>query len=73
MQIEPHVAEALRRMAAEQGRSEEELIREALALYTAQALRPLPPGVGKYRSGRSDVSRRARELLRNAAKSGRWR
>lgn len=64
---------ALRRMSQAQGRTQAELIRDALQSYTANGKRPLPTGMGKYDSGRSDTSERADEILRNAAKKGRWR
>jgi len=49
------------------------LVRKALATLAPGNPRPLPPGVGRYRSGRSDVSQRADEILGRAAKQGRWR
>jgi hypothetical protein len=49
------------------------LIRAALAGFAHGNPRPLPPGVGRYRSGRSDVSQRADEILGCAAKQGRGR
>jgi predicted transcriptional regulator len=64
---------ALRQMAESQGRPQAELIREALDAYTAKGKRPLPRGMGKYDSGESHVSERAEEILRKAAKRGRWR
>ncbi len=42
---------ALRQMAETQGRSQAELIRDALAGYINGAKRPLPQGLGKYDSG----------------------
>lgn len=63
---------ALRHLADAQGRSRAEIIREALERYLHQAegqnSRPLPTGIGAYRSGRTDVSARAEELLKAAAK-----
>ena len=70
--LDPDVALALRQMAAVQGRSQAELIREALASYTRQVARPQPKGIGAYSSGRSDVSERADELLRKATQEGKW-
>lgn len=64
---------ALRRMAETQGRSQAELIREALAVYTNGAKRPLPEGLGKYDSGETHGAERARQFLRSAATKGRWR
>lgn len=65
--LEEETAEALKRLADLQGRSAAEVIRDALAAYTSKAERPSPKGVGAYRSGRSDVSERAEDLLREAA------
>lgn len=64
---------ALRRMSESQGRSQAELIRDALQSYTRKYKRPLLTGIGEFDSGRSDTSERADEILRNAAKKGRWR
>ena len=61
------MAEDLRRIAAAQERSETEIVCEALAAYV-QTARPLPKGMGKYRSGHAKTSEQARELLRQAAK-----
>lgn len=59
---------SLKQLAQAQGRSQAEVIREALAVYAAGADRPRPQGVGAYRSGCGDVSERAEELLRAAAR-----
>jgi predicted transcriptional regulator len=64
---------ALRQMAESQGRPQAELIRDALESYVKRGKRPLPAAMGKYDSGESDVSERAEEILRKAAKKGRWR
>jgi predicted transcriptional regulator len=64
---------ALRQMAETQGRSQAELIRDALATYTRKAKRPQIPGIGEFDSGHADTSERAEELLTRAAKHGRWR
>ena len=50
-----------------------QLIREALSAFGHGNPRPLPPGVGRYRSGRSDVSQHADEILGRAVKQGRGR
>ncbi len=71
--LDADVALSLRRMAESEGRSQAELIRDALEKFTRRQKRPLPRGLGKYASGQSDVSERAREILRDAAKKGRWR
>ena len=64
---------ALRQMAETQGRSQAELIRDALEAYTRKIKRPRIPGIGEFDSGHTDISERAEEILGSAAKRGRWR
>ena len=71
--LDPDLALSIRQLAEIQGRSQAELIREALQAYARQAPPPKPKGMGMYRSGRSDVSGRYRELLRQAVRERRWR
>jgi len=72
--MEPSVALTLRHLASVQGRSQAEIIREAIESYTSKSVtRPRPKGMGAYDSGRTDVSERAKELMRQAARSRRWR
>jgi ribbon-helix-helix CopG family protein len=71
--LEQEVALALRQLSAVQGRSQAELIRDALAAYTQGTVRPMPKGMGKYRSGEPDVAQRAKQILADAAKKRRWR
>ena len=67
--LDPDTVLAIRQMAATQGRSQAELIRNALHAYTRKGERLLPSGLGKYDSGETAVSKRAREILRSAAHS----
>lgn len=62
---------ALRRMSESQGRSQAELIRDALDLYTKSATRPLPRGLGKY-DGETHGAEHAKDFLRSSAKKGKW-
>jgi hypothetical protein len=71
IEIDEQTAEAFRQFAAQEQRPEGEM-RDALALYFQSARRPLPRGVGQYRSGRSDVSVQVRELLHEAGRKGQW-
>jgi metal-responsive CopG/Arc/MetJ family transcriptional regulator len=71
VQLNDDIAEELRRLAAAQERSETEIVCEALAAYV-QTARPLPKGMGKYRSGQGKVSEQARDLLRQAVKDKQW-
>ena len=70
--LDEEVALALRNLAATQGRPQAELIREALAGYTRKWKRPMPKGMGKYRSGETNVAQRAKDILLDAAKRGLW-
>jgi hypothetical protein len=71
--LDSEIVLSLRQMAASQGRKQAELIRDALVAYTRNGKRPLPRGLGKYDSGERDVSVRAKQILRDAAKQGKWR
>ena len=71
--LDQETALALKQLSLRQGRSQAELIRDALASYTRRAVRPTPKGIGKYRSGEPDVAQRAKDILGAAAKRGRWR
>jgi len=70
--LKQETALALRQLAAVQGRSQAELIRDALDNYTNRTVRPTPKGMGKYRSGEPDVARRAKDILSAAVKRGGW-
>ena len=71
VELDEEVAEAVRNMAAAQRRSEREIVQEAVAAY-AHAARPMPQGMGKYRSGQADVSEMAEDIFHDAAKERRW-
>jgi hypothetical protein len=71
--LDSEVALSLRRMAKLQGRSQAELIRDALVNYTRKAKRPKLPGIGEFDSGHTDTSERAHEILKRAAKQRKWR
>ena len=68
--VDDETAEAPRRLAALEQRSEADVVRTALAANTKA--RPRAKGIGKYRSGRSDVSAKARDLIREDVKDRRW-
>ncbi len=71
VELDEQVAEAVRNMAAAQRRSEREIVQEAVAAY-AHGARPMPQGIGKYRSGQTDVSEKVKDILRDEAKERRW-
>lgn len=71
VELNGEIVEELRQLAAAQERSETEIVREALSAYLRSA-RPLPKGMGRYRSGQGKVSEQARDLLRQAVKDKQW-
>ncbi len=71
--LDREVALRFRQLAEVKGRSQAELIREALANYALSDARPPVPGVGEFRSGQADTSERVKEILAEAAKGGKWR
>ena len=70
--LEEEAARALREMARQSGRSQAELIREALASFTEHRGRPKIVGIGAFRSGRGDLSRRTEDILAGAIHRGEW-
>ena len=71
VQLDDGTAQLLDDVAREQNESREQVIHRALAGLSRQRVGSMK-GVGAYRSGRSDVSERAEEILENAAAEGRW-
>ena len=71
--LDASLAVALRQIAANEGRPQAELIREALAQYARRKKRPAIPGLGEFDSGHSDTSEKAEEILRRASGRGKWR
>jgi hypothetical protein len=70
--LDADLALTLRQLSFQEGRSQAELIRAALAEFAQQRKRPPIPGVGEFDSGEADVSGRAEELLRRASLQGKW-
>ena len=70
--LDDDVALSLRAIAERRDKPQAELIREALRSYTSREKPPLPAGMGKFSSGRSDISATYRKLLRKAARDRRW-
>jgi hypothetical protein len=72
--LDEDIALALRQLAERLERPQGEIIRDALGKYVQarQKLRAKPkiPGIGAYRSGRKDVSQKAEEIRRQAARQG---
>ncbi len=71
--LDREVALKFRQLAEVKGRSQAELIREALANYALSDARPPVPGAGEFHSGHADTSEQAEQILAKAAQGGKWR
>ena len=67
------LAVTVRELANREGRPQAEIIRDALAEYARLRKRPAIPGLGEFDSGHADTSKRARDLLKQAAARGKFR
>ena len=73
IQLDEATAEVVQELAAEQRRSADEVVPDALSAYAHSAKRALPKkGIGKYHSAQSGVSNQARQILRDAVREGQW-
>jgi predicted transcriptional regulator len=63
VELSDDIARELSDLAVAQKRSETEIVREALAAYVRTA-RPMPKGMGQYRSGTADTSERTSDIIR---------
>jgi predicted transcriptional regulator len=70
--LDNEVALSLRTIAERTGKPQAELVREALRKYTSSQKPPLPAGMGRFDSGRTDVSQNYRKMLKKAVREGRW-
>ncbi len=72
--LDDDVVATLKGMAQQSSRPTAELIREALRTFAARnTVPPLPSGLGAFDSGHTDTASNRKELLRDAARAGRWR
>lgn len=74
LDLDEEVLSILQRLVNIEKRSQTEILREALQCYLQQAHASnprLPSGIGRYHSGRNDISRRAEELIQQAVRKDR--
>ncbi len=71
--LDRELALKFRQLAEVKGRSQAELIREALANYALDDARPAIPGAGEFHSGHADTSEQVKQILAKAAQGGKWR
>ena len=72
IELDEQTAAVVQQFVASEKRTATEVIRDALATYASIGHRPMPTGMGKYRSGRSDTSVNARDIIRQAVEDGEW-
>ncbi|MEO8099183.1 MAG: ribbon-helix-helix domain-containing protein [Acidobacteriota bacterium] len=63
----------LRAIAKRRAKPQAVLIREAVRAFTSKEPPPLPAGMGMFDSGHTDTTARRKEILREAARTGRWK
>lgn len=61
--LDPDLEVLLKLEATRRKRPMAELLRDALRAYLTRSPRRLPPGVGEFASGQSDIAERAEEIL----------
>ena len=66
-------AKKLRAISKRQAKPQAELIREAIHSFTSKEPPPLPAGMGMFDSGHTDTTSRRKEILTEAARTGRWK
>lgn len=72
VELDAVTAQAVEALARQQQRSADAVVRDAVSAYVRGVQRELSPGMGQYRSGRSDVSSRVDELLQQAVEERQW-
>ena len=72
--LDDETVAALKGISRRSAKPQAQLIRDALRAFAVDAERPpLPAGLGMFDSGNTDTSARRKELLKEAARSRRWR
>ena len=71
--LDEETVRSLRTMSRRRAKPQAELIREALQRFASAEKPPLPEGLGMFDSGHTDTTSRRKELLKQAARSRKWR
>jgi len=70
--LDEDVVDSLRALSVRRSKPQAELIREALRKFTAAERPPLPEGLGMFDGGHSHTTARRQDILKEAARSGKW-
>jgi hypothetical protein len=72
--LDDETVAALKGISKRSAKPQAQLIRDALRAFALVGHRPsLPAGMGMFDSGHTDTATRRKELLKQAARSRRWR
>lgn len=72
--LDDETVAALKGISRRSAKPQAQLIRDALRAFALAGNQPpLPAGMGMFDSGREDTAARRKELLKQAARSRRWR
>jgi hypothetical protein len=71
--LEEEDVRSLRAISKRSAKPQAQLIREAIHTFTSAERRPLPAGLGMFDSGHTDTATRRKEILKTAARAGKWR
>ena len=74
VELDEQTAAFVQELASNEQRSAVEVIHDALAVYAGVngGKRPMPTGMGKYRSDYTDTAQNVREILKKAVEDGEW-
>lgn len=72
--LDDEIVAALKGISKRSAKPQAQLIRDALRAFTSTGSPPpLPSGMGMFASAHTDTATRRKELLKEAARSRRWR
>jgi Ribbon-helix-helix protein, copG family len=72
--LDDETVAALKGISKRSAKPQAQLIRDAVRTFALSDSRPpLPAGLGMFGSGHTDTSARRKDLLKQAARSRRWR
>jgi hypothetical protein len=71
--LEDEDVRSLRAISKRSAKPQAQLIREAIHKFTLTERPPLPAGLGMFDSGHTDTTSRRKEIMKTAARDGKWR
>ena len=71
--LDDDLVRSLRAISKRRAKPQAELIREAVRKLATSEPPPLPSGLGMFEGSETDTTVRRKQILREAARTGRWR